>query len=317
MPSRLERFIGVFEFSIRVARMRGEHPVPLTLQEFRKIQQKVQDLRKNNEVLKTEIEENRLIIALDDVEIFERQKAACLLFTVIDRDAADAVYRDFKNYSEKVYRKTPDEGGAASAHLLISLDAEANVFRYRAGLEDIEGVSRSRIVPFLQEVIRVNCGQVTAIVDEEKHTGDPVIELDAIHKDKLGDAAGRPVSVQLVQLHRRKRLDGSGDERYRESKKTIEFVIDQKRPLTESLGALFDIRHHQETSFSDYPLMRIRWKRPDERTQTLHVDSLADDLMQRAFTRLEVVKGFKEDLVGATKKIRTDLATEMMRVIDK
>jgi hypothetical protein len=220
-----------------------------------------------------------------------------LLFTVVDADAADTVYRNIKSDNETVYKKGPDEGGAASAHLVIDLRAEPNVFRYRAGLEDVEGVPRSRIQPFLQELFRTYIGQAQVVIDGEQFEGDPVVELQAVHKDKLSDAAGRPISVDLVHLEPRRKLDGVGEERYHERKMTREFTIDRRQPVAAAISALFDIRKRQQDEFKAYPLMRIRWKRDDERTQTLRVESLADDLMQRAFTRLELIDGFTDDLV--------------------
>jgi hypothetical protein len=62
-------------------------------------------------------------------------------------------------------------------------------------------------------------------------------------------------------------------------------------------------------------MMRIRWKRDDERTQTLRVENLADDLNQRAFTRLELIDGFKDHLVSATKVIRQDVFAKICDVV--
>jgi hypothetical protein len=314
MTSAFERFVGVFEFSVRVSG-HPDYPVPVYSSQFSRIENALLAARANNKLIRKELDEGRLFIILDDISIVGEKIG--LLFTVVDADAAEAVYRDLKSDAETIFAKGPDQGGAASAHLVIDLAAKPNVHRYKAGLEDIEGVARSRIIPFLQDLLRTYCGQAKVIIDGVPFTGDAVAELQSLHKDKIGNAAGRPLSVELVHLEPRKRLDAVGAERYRERSRTVEFSIEKKGPIEVALEALRNIRLRQQTELSDYPVMRIRWKRPDGKTQTLSVDNIAEDLMQRAFTRLELVSGFVVGLRAATKKIRTDLTAEMFIAISK
>jgi hypothetical protein len=292
-----------------------DHPVKVSLTEFLTLRKELLAARAASKRLSKEIEENRLIIVLDDISFNKVEQLIGLLFTVVDADAADTVYRNIKSDSETVYKKGPDEGGAASAHLVIDLKTRPNVFRYRAGLEDVEGVSRSRVQPFLQDLFRTYIGQAKVVIDGEQFEGDPVVEIQAVQKDKLSDAAGRPLSVELVHVQPRHKLDGVGEERYHERKMTREFSIDRKQPVGKALAALFDIRKRQQAEFKAYPMMRIRWKRDDERTQTLRVENLADDLNQRAFTRLELIDGFKDHLVSATKVIRQDVFAKICDVV--
>lgn len=311
MASRKERFVGIFEFTLRVSG-HPDHPAELLPENFAKLKDVLDKHKAKGELLSSPLDGGQIIICLDDIAIVDKQIA--LLFTVVDADAADAVYRDMKSGKETQFKKGPDEGGAASAHLVIDLASDANTYRYRAGLEDIEGVSRSRILPFLQQMMRASCGAVSTVIEDEIFIGEAVLDLQAVHRDRLVNAAGRPVSVDLIMLQPRPKIDPRGGDRYREVKVTREFVIDRKSPVETAMAALKSIRHRQQTEFADFPMMRIRWKRPDDKVQTLRVDSLADDLMQRAFTRVEVVTGF-HDLVSATKDIRTDLTAKMFAVI--
>lgn len=311
MASRKERFVGIFEFSLRVSG-HPDHPAELFPHNFAKLKAVLDKHKAADKPLSSPIDGGQILICLDDIGIDKSQIA--LLFTVVDADAADAVYRDMKSGKEKQFRKGPDEGGAASAHLVIDLASAANSYRYKAGLEDIEGVSRSRILPFLQHLMRASCGAVSTVIEDEIFTGEAVLELQSVHRDRLENAAGRPVSVDLIMLQPKTKIDSLGGDRYREVKVTREFVIDRKSPIESAMAALKSIRKRQQTEFADFPMMRIRWKRPDDKVQTLRVDDLADDLMQRAFTRVEVVTGF-HDLVSATKDIRADLVAKMFAAI--
>jgi hypothetical protein len=311
MISRKERYFGIFEFSIRVAR-HTDHPIDVPISLFSAIREAVLKARADGDQIRQSIEENELYISLDDANLDEEKKVVALLFTVVDANAADAVYRKLKSGKERVVLKGPDEGGAASAHLVIDLNSPPNVFRYRCGLEDVEGVSRSRILPFLQELIRGIGGPVTAVIDDEEVQGEAKVEMQSLHKDTLSDAAGRPLAVQLVQLERRKRLDGVGQERYRESSKIVNFAIDRKGSAQRAMEGLLQIRERQKTDYPDYALMRVQWLRPDSKTQTVHVDSIAEDLLQRALTRLELMTGFTEPLTTATLRIRYDLVDKAL-----
>jgi hypothetical protein len=61
MASRHERFVGVFEFSVRVMRQ-PDHPVKVSLADFRTLHKALLAARAANKRLSKEIEENRLII---------------------------------------------------------------------------------------------------------------------------------------------------------------------------------------------------------------------------------------------------------------
>lgn len=314
MASRNARFVGIYELTVRPARAPGA-TAPITLQALEAIHAQVKAARANGKPIRQQILQDHLYIILDDVKLFSAQKLAAMLFTVVDVDAADAVYRSLTTGRERRFTKQLSEAGAVSAHLVLKLAPAPNTLRYRVGLEDVEGVSRSRVLPFLEQVIRDFCGEVTAATDNGQRTGDAMLEMDAVHQDKLSNAAGRPIAVELVRLRPRRSLDPPSLEGFHESRRSILFSIDEKPTLRESVETLLKIRERQQADFQDYPLMRIRWKRPDNRMQTLPVDGLAEDLLQRAFTRMELISGITPDLPASMIEIRDDFVIKIGAIL--
>lgn len=301
MKSRNERFVGFYELSVRASRER-DALAEISPEIFQKIEEQVIFRRKNSKDFRRKIQDDRIVVVLDDVRVFRDKNCACFLFTVADLDAADAVYRKIPNREQRIFPKGVDEGGASSAHLVVRLTPEPDTFRYPAALEDVEGVPRSRIMPLFEQVFREVCGHVTVLTEDGSRTGDAIFELDSVHRDRLQDAAGRPIGVELVKLRPRATLDPDGDG-FTETRRSVVFKIDSDKPVSDALSSLFRIREKQKNDFLDYPLMRVRWKRPDNKTQTLSVDSLADDLLQRAFTRLELISGISPDMPMSTVDI--------------
>ena len=316
MAGKNERFVGIFELTVRPTRAK-DVTAPLSIDAIRAVKRAADDARTASQPLRREIIPGSLYIILDEVKIYPSRALAAFLFTVADVNAADAVYRKIGTSSIRQFRKGPDEGGAASAHLVIRTDAQPNTQRYRAGLEDIESVSRSRIVPFLEELFRKYAGPVSAQTEDGVRSGDAVFHMDSVQKDRLEDAAGRPTSVELVRLRPRTKLDPTDFEGFEEVRRTVAFRIDRTQTVVEALASLVRLRRRQQTTseFQGYPLMRIRWKRADGRSQTLSVDSLADDLLERAFTRMELITNITPDMPASLIDIRDDFVHKIGRKI--
>lgn len=305
MPSRNSRFVGIYDLTIRPARVL-DATAKIDLRALASIQDEVKAARVRGVPLRKELDEGRLFVIFDDMEIYQDKKIAAMLFTVADVDAADAVYRSIRSGKIRQFTKGPDEGGAISAHLVLSYRPRPHSLRYPLALEDAEGAPRSRILPFLEDVFRQTCGIVTAQTEEGPRQGNAVLEMDSVHRDKMTDAAGRPISVELVRLHPRATLDAHTEEGFFEKRRSIQFGIDSNLRVKDAIKSVLTLRTKQKEQFSSYPLMRIRWKRPDNKTQTLAVDGLAEDLLQRAFTRMELIDDINPGMPSSMINIRKD-----------
>ena len=260
-----------------------------------------------------EIVLDRLLICLDDITVDEQSETACMLFTVLDADAADTAYRHLGTLEQRTVKKAAEEGGATSAHLLIDLRAKPNSNRYAVALERMEGVSRSRIIPFLEELLLAYAGKVDVPDEDGPVEVDPVIEMDAMPSASLEASLSQGVlrGVELFQLKRKGKLDHG--EAFDEAQRAIIFKIPPRTAGEFAQDVLRRIASHPE--YEDYPEMRVRWERPDGREQTLTAARNESELLSEAFARIEKVDGFAVDLEAACVDIRTDLAAAMLALL--
>ena len=165
VPSRKDRWISFFELTLR-GKGHPKQPLPMPVAAFAAIGAAAEVARAEDLRLMWEILLDRLIICLDEIAVDEQGETATMLFIVLDADAADAAYRHLSTLEQRTVKKAADEGGATSAHLVIDLRSKPNSNRYAVALERVEGVSRSRIIPFLEELLLAHAGQVD-VPDED------------------------------------------------------------------------------------------------------------------------------------------------------
>jgi hypothetical protein len=312
VPSRKDRWIGFFELTLR-GKGHPNKPLPMPTAAFRAIHKAAEDAKERGERLIKEIILDRLLICLDEISVDEARDVVILLFTVLDADAADAAYRNLGTLQQRTIKKAVDEGGAISAHLVIDLRAKPNSDRYSVALERIEGVSRTRILPFLEHLLLTLVGKVDVPVDDGMIQVDPVLEMDAMPSASLQQSLSQGVlkGIELVQIRRRGRLDEG--QAFDEAQRAIIFRIPPKTTGNLAQQVLRGISRSSE--YSEYPEIRVRWERPDGREQSITAVRDEAELLSQAFARIEKVEEFGQDLEAASVEIRHDLAEKMLALL--
>lgn len=312
MPSRKDRWIGFFELTLR-GKGHPSRPLPLPAAAFHTIRNAAEAAKKDGRRLTQAVVLDRLLICLDEIIVDDQKEIAVLLFTILDADAADAAYRKLGTLEQRTVKKAADEGGATSAHLVINLREQPNSNRYAVALERMEGVSRSRILPFLETLLLTQAGQVAVPTDDGSVKVDPVLELDAMPSASLQQSLAQGVlkGVELVQIKRRRKLDEG--QAFDEAQRVITFKIPPK-----TMG---EFAHHviktisRSAEYEDYPEMRVRWERPDGKEQAITAVRDEAELMSQIFARVEKVEGFDIDLEAACMEIRIDLTEKMLALL--
>ena len=316
MASRSERYFGIYEIKARPL----SHPDAfgcINIAALEIIQRKVAEARDSKNPIEKTIISGRIFVTLDDFKLDKDRDIVVMLFTVSDGDAADAVYRKRSSASSRSFTKDSDEGGAVSVHLVMQLKPRPDTMRYLTAFEDMEGAPRSRIIPFLEEIFRKICGPISAVNSKGVVVNGPVrFEVDSLQRDNPAEFTGRPMSAEIVQLTPRATLDAGG-EGYTEKKRAIYYRIDGKQSAASALKSMMSIRIRQKEKLQEYPIMRVRWKRADGKEQTLKVESLNEDLMQRAFAWMEPVSGIEPPLPMSFLDIRWDVIDKVRDVLQR
>src|SRR5690349_6653268 len=88
-------------------------------------------------------------IRIQQLRIHEQSSTTQLLINYADTQAVDPVFGHLETGELRLEPKLEGEGIAVSAHMLISLEPHPTSGTYLVALEDVPGVGRSKLAPFL------------------------------------------------------------------------------------------------------------------------------------------------------------------------
>lgn len=314
MLLRHERWVGLYE---TILRGKGYPQIDLQIdaRAFLAIKSLFDSEKKAGRLLGAELIEKRSRILLDDIQINEADDWVALLFTIMDSQAADVAFRDVNTYQQREIVRAEGEAGALSAHWVLDLRAATNYAGYGTALEQVEGLSRSALLPFLAGLMKRASGQV---ITQDKHgdgiKADPQLIMDGLPSKTLEDSlqAGELVGLEVVQKVASGKMDRGG--RAIEHSRSVKFKLPRRSAGEAALAILKGVAGNPE--YDEFPTMKVRWKRPDGRTQTLSSDNDAASLLADAFTRIELMTGFDQNhLKTAYEKVRTDVAEAMVKIL--
>jgi len=255
--------------------------------------------------------EDRWIIQLAALDRDTHPGFISVLFLGIYKNRAEAVYGDINTLNLRKAPKSDTEGGAISAHLLIDLTGDSTAQGCRAVLEDVEGLSRSRIIPFLRWLFEKF---VTFV--EEGDNGDQLktniigdIVLDRSIAEQLEDA--QLVAVDVFKKARNSTIDRTLE--YYEKTRLIEY-----KPVSPVKGSKASdlIREILERTPRDkYPETRIRIKEPAGNERTVAVDREKTDVLTAAFQLRTLLRDLNPPVDEATQTITKHLIVEMKKAL--
>lgn len=157
---------------------------------------KIQHLYKNNKALRFSNNE-MLVTRISDFNINSDKNTVEILIQLADANAANPVFSKLKTGTLREEKKQTDEGMAVSAHMIISTKpVRANGTQYITLLEDVTGISRTLLKPFITMLFKQAFENESYIDPDTKEKKSIVIRPDLQgHADqKLEDLLdGKPI----------------------------------------------------------------------------------------------------------------------------
>ena len=257
----------------------------------------------------------RWIIQLASLDLRTHPGFATLLFLGIDKDRGEAVYGDIKTLNLRTARKTPTEGGAVSAHLVIDLSSHPGLSGHRAVLEDVEGLSKTRILVYLRWLLDkfvtfTDTNAKGEIVNVTPNIADDVV-LDKPIGQQLKDA--KLIAVDVYRKARSSTIDK--DVNFYEKSRAIEY-----RPVSRvggSVATSIVTKILAKTSKAEYPEVRVRIEEPNGSERSVGVNREKTDALLGAFQLRTLVSNLNPPLDEATTKITKHLVAEMKKALPK
>jgi len=318
MADHTERFVTLYDFGIAPARI---HSTPLTErkpEDFRPLRDAVKAATASKKPLGDTSDPSGKCLYLMDMEIHERANYIVMVWTLTDPNTAAQMYMNRNKSDLRPAAKNEDEDVATSAHMIIDFSVPQNSMRYPTALEDHEGIARTRVQKFLQELLQQYMPPVTAIVGEGiEKTNPPKIVMDARPGRIMGKTSLSPVEIEVIRLTSRKQMIADSADLYYQASERRIFKLARQGLLSELRDEAIAFVHKLRKSSPDHTI-RIRWRDPDDPrdAEVTKVDPMdrPERLLERALTRTVHLTGFR-NLPDATDKVVQRLAERMVEAL--
>jgi len=316
MPDKDERWIAIYEMVVHPARARGRPPAPISLGSLELLLAAVKLAAAKDEPIKDEQDQRGRYLFLQDMEISTAATAAAFVWTLGNLAASAPVLHRVIGNRLRTVAMQPGESVAVSAHMVIDLHDPKNAMRYGVGLEDIDGISRSRVENLLERELR-KLVTVSADVGGREKEGEPVVTFDSVPGPLMGESGKRPMEIELLKLTPRRGLTAAAVPYYEEAKREYVFRADPSAPLDRLLAVLPTTVQDLMRQHPDHKV-RVRWKTPGEtREQVTQIDPTqrAEALLERALTSSACITDLGFEMPGAVPTVDSRLVKRILEVL--
>lgn len=239
------------------------------------------------------------IIQILDIEKDLEREIVTFYVRHSDKNGADVYFADPGAGTSRVERKRAGEGRGYGAHFVVSLTTRAGTdCVYAAMLEQVSGVNSSLIVRLLQSILRKMyqadpklfvCDALNGARDRAgnpKKVGfRPMLDLRGLPSNQFVRdlEAGTVQEVQLIEEQNGEQLGARPW--LRPDAKVMKFKVHDpgrllKKPW-EELNKLFK----EQSEAEGYQRARIKFKRDDGETDSVLIDSLTGDMLDRRYVK--------------------------------
>lgn len=236
-------------------------------------------------------------IRISKYKLYKKEKVIVLLLQYCDKNVTDPVFQDLKKGELRTEEKLDGEGIAVSAHVAISIESHDPVgICYKFLLEEIPGLGRSRLSPFIKSELKNASGDLFTYKDVNDSNKSKIIRPSAdilgTPTKKLSEEFSDGVvlnHIDLIQLKPKKNFDEEGY--YRVSERALKIVpnISTAAKIPEILRKVFKLAKKE-----GYDDIKIRYKKDGKKQKTAVLGSTLGDITDALVVRTEEVKSKKE-----------------------
>lgn len=257
-------------------------------------------------------------IRIQDLKTDKNNNVTVLLIQYTDKNVTDPVFSHLETGKLRTEPKLEGEGVAVSAHVVIShAPLNGNVDSYRLLLEEVPGLGRSRIAPFLKSEFKVACADMFEFKDEgtgrlKKYL--PSVEVLGDLSAKLADDLNTGSVLQGIELVQHKPGKTGFDEEnyFTEVSRHIKL-----RPVLKSGNDIFNVLEKvRDLARKDgYDDIKVRYKLQKEKQKTATLGTSKEDIADILIVRDEKIKS--EEVLGqCLEKISLGFAKKMITLMN-
>jgi hypothetical protein len=253
-------------------------------------------------------------IRLQRLHIDKNTATVRLLINYADTNVVDPVFADLRTGKLRFEPKLKGEGVAVSAHMVICLDPQPKSGTYLVALEDVPGVGRSKLAPFLTSEFKAVAHFPFRDVDDRVKASRPLVEILGHPSQQLRAdlSSGTLAGIELVKMV----LDGGEfDEEglLKEERRLVRCKVQPRLRGEDALDLINRLRGRGHAS--GYSGLKVRFKRDAGNTRTVDVPTIREDAGDVQYVRYERVSGFDQPMEQSISDIRSDMLSKMLTLL--
>lgn len=287
-----ERWIQFHELNIK--REPKDAP-PIELEKIIPLLKKRWESGESAKLIKNETAAIRIL----DMKTYSKKKATALLIQYTDKNVTDPVFSNLTTGDIRTEPKLDGEGVAVSAHaVLFHEPLNGNPETYRFLLEEVPGIGRSRLTPFLRSEFKTACTHVFEYQDEESGQTKkclPAVEILGDLSAQLSDEIDNGSVLQGVELIKHVK----GKQMFDEDKFFIEVSRHVKiTPVLNSGEKVYDVlkKIGVKAKKEGYDDLKIRYKLPKGKQKTATMGATKEDIADTLIVRDEHIRS--DEILG-------------------
>jgi hypothetical protein len=233
--------------------------------------------------------EETQVFRLTDLRYTNDMDIACFLVQLGDKNGSDPVFANLTTGELRTEPKLEGEGIALSAHFMLSLDSvDATNIRFHAVMEEVPGITKSRVAPFLTALLK-DAFEGYTFFDPDTRTENrcrPMCKLSGRPSQSLEESLEEGVLKGLT-LVKHEVVDGimDGDPYSQFVEHTVRIqVTTQPETWRDRITWLNEWR--QKATTHGFDQLKVLYKRPEGRQKTVTMDR-EEDAANALFTRQE------------------------------
>lgn len=240
----------------------------------------------------------------------------CLLLSLGDKDAPDAVYEDFNNGETRRFPKNKNEGNATTSHILICQSSKYTSPYHLTLIEKATGLTTSNIERYLNYLLKDENFTDTYEKDGKQKSYRPLFEILGHKSNTIRMALENGILQDIEFVSHRNKNGGFDEYNYiKEQKEECQLVIQDK--IKPNAFKKFAIALKNRSDLARFEHMFIRIKDDaDGNIKRAEIDP-STNFLEDAFIQTELLKDFDTPLEQAHSEIRTDMLYKMIRIMDK
>lgn len=259
-------------------------------------------------------------IRVVEVDLDLKHNALILLIHYSDLNVTDPVFSNLETGELRTEPKLDGEGVAVSCHVVLSMNhMPGNSQNYRMLVEEVPGLGRSRLKPFIRSELKAATSGLFTFKDADDgyktKNYRPAAEVLGTPSQHLVEELNGGASIQAFELVKFKKKEGGIDEEgyYKEESQLLR-LVPYKEGGASPLDVIAKIRDLAKKE--NYDDVKIRYKHPQGKQKTATMGSTMSDLQDALVVRDEMITS-SEVLMQCEEKIVKSIASKMLALLEE